>query len=133
MVANLARTVARAFDVEDNKTAMRTYKQTLNDYRRLLAEHPGEALISGDGLVALLDPETGHLVWTTYVDGPDVVDATELNDFDSSAWGIDAWDGETPEQTASFIEQPRFVKLPSHFIFPSNKASKAEDTELRMD
>ena len=112
---------------------MQTYDQILDQYRRLLAERPGEALITGADLVALLDPETGDLVWTTYVDGPDVVDASTLADFDESAWGVGAWDGETPEQTASFIEQPRYVKLPPHFTFPAKTVSKPPDTELRMD
>jgi len=106
-----------------------SYEEVLNHYRRLLAEHPGEALTTGNGIAVLLDPRDGELVWGEFVGGPDVVDVTTLAEFDNNAWDEYSWDGETPEQTAADIHQPRFVMLPPHFAVPVLEKGKGLDSE----
>jgi hypothetical protein len=91
------------------KTPM-TFKQVLDQYKSILANNPGKALVIGNGHFAVL--ENGYLFGTsTMLNGePSIVDSY---DFDSSAFISDEarWDDDTSENLINQIENPTFVVL----------------------
>jgi hypothetical protein len=91
-----------------------TYDEVLNRYRELLADRPGQALVCGDGVVAVYDAATQMVFWAP----ADEVNNDTVSDFDASAFDPDngCWDGETLEETVGRIEHPEFVALPKPFV-----------------
>lgn len=91
------------------KTPM-TFKQVLDQYKTILANNPGKALVIGNGHFAIL--ENDYLFGTTeMINGsPSISDSY---DFDSSAFISDEsrWDDDTFENLINQIENPTFVVL----------------------
>lgn len=88
-----------------------SYHATLASYRKLLADHPGEALEIGDGCFAVL--VNGHL-YGVQQSSSGQVSVADGFDFDSSAWDdeCDCWDGDVSGmQTGNAIASPRYVTI----------------------
>lgn len=87
------------------------YNETIASYRKLLADHPGEALEIGDGCFAVL--VDGHL-FGVQQDHNGQVKAEGGFDFDRSGWDEenDCWDADvTVMQTSNAIANPRYVAI----------------------
>jgi hypothetical protein len=87
-----------------------TYESTLATYRKLLADHPDQALEIGDQCFAVL--VDGHLFGVQQgVNGG--LSIEEAFDFDVSAWSErGCWDAdESGTQTANAIANPRYVMM----------------------
>lgn len=88
-----------------------SYKSILADYRKLLADRPGEALEIGDGCFAVLVDDHLYGVHKN-LDGTVTLD--NGFDFDSSAWDseCECWDGDVSgSQTSNAIANPRYVEI----------------------
>lgn len=88
-----------------------SYNDTLDAYRKLLADHPGEALEIGDGCFAVLID--GYL-FGVHQDLNGEVSSQDGFDFDESAWDdeCDCWDGDASGmQTSNAIANPRYVAI----------------------
>lgn len=85
------------------------FKQVISQYEKLLLANPGKALvIGGGGNVAVL--EDGQVFGAAIgLDG--TVEMDNLYDFDPRAFIEDegCWDGESPEQSASNINNPVYI------------------------
>ena len=88
-----------------------SYNETIASYKKLLADHLGEALEIGDGCFAVL--VNGHL-YGLYQDLNGEVSSENGFDFDISAWDDehDCWDGDASGmQTSNAIANPRYVAI----------------------
>ncbi|MFA4834603.1 MAG: hypothetical protein WC749_00825 [Dehalococcoidia bacterium] len=88
-----------------------SYNETIASYRKLLADHPGEALEIGDGCFAVLVDD--HL-YGVHQDQNGEVSSEGGFDFDISAWDdeCDCWDGDiSGMQTSNAIANPRYVAI----------------------
>jgi hypothetical protein len=88
-----------------------SYQDTLAAYRKLLADHPGEALEIGDGCFAVL---VDDYLYGVHQDLNGEVSADQGFDFDSTAYDeeCDCWDGDASGmQTSNAIATPRYVAL----------------------
>lgn len=88
-----------------------SYQDTLAAYRKLLADHPGEALEIGDGCFAVL---VDDCLYGVYQNLNGEVRADNGFDFDESSWDdeCDCWEGDASGmQTSNAIASPRYVAL----------------------
>jgi hypothetical protein len=93
-------------------TTKLTYHEVLNEYRKVLEAHPGKALQVAPDIYAVLDTNNYLYCVATGLSGE--LDLDSAFDFDASAFDdeVGAWDGETPEQTLSYIRATHLVDRP---------------------
>ena len=85
-----------------------TYQETLEAYRQHLARNPGKALDTGSGIVALLD-YTGDVYGAIFDAARGQIDRACAFDFDERSFHEGHWEGQTVEETAATIRDPRMI------------------------
>lgn len=87
--------------------AVLSYNQLYYLYDEILIDNPGTALVIGAGMFAAVDQ--GGVLYGMHADSDGQPDELSAFDFDRSCFSDGAWEGETPEQTRSFIDNPVLV------------------------